>query len=194
MRIRFTLSYRLILLLSFTIPFIVRLIPEIFFPVAVGFDTAFYVAGPKLGRVDPVFKYRILDNYIYVILYHYVGVDLIKFTKFFGPLLYASTGLGLTFYAWRVLKWDRYRLIMLISIYSFMPPLLRMSWDLYSQSFGTVFLVLMLILLRMVRYPFNYISSTLLIILLAYIHSLVLVVASLIYFIEALYCLREYRG
>ena len=182
-------SKKRILALAFTLPFITRLIPELFFPVPVGFDTAIHLYGAKYNPF-PDFKFRIFERFLLPYVYHSLGIELTFFMKFYSPVIFALMTLLLTSYASYVLKWGPEKLLLLTLLLSLNPALLRMSWDNHSQNLATLQLIaLLLILGRKPALP-RLLAVIPLAVMIALTHQLVSVIALGILIFELFYLAR----
>jgi hypothetical protein len=139
------ISEKVVKILSFVIPFFVRLIPEILaWPYPIGFDTVGFYAPVAVKEV--VFKTRLpklvkstyLLYVVYTILYKLLGDSLLP-SKLLAPLL---TGLiGYTVYKFvrgLGVKPSTAFLASLLSTTYFVA--LRISWEMYRQMLATLFL------------------------------------------------------
>jgi len=70
--------------------------------------------------------------------------DAILTVKFLGPFLHALLGLSIYVFARRVLNWDARKSLLLVVFSSIYFVSLRISWEMYRQMLGTIFLFLTL--------------------------------------------------
>ena len=190
--LKLELSPKAFLLLSFALSFIVRLVPELTFPVPVGFDTALYVAGAK-HNPHPSFEFRILQKFILPYVYHVLGIDLIFFMKIFAPLVHALITMLMMLYAIRILSWSRTRLLVLMLLLSLSPAILRMAWDTHSQNLATLMLAGMLLIMGKRLTFVKFLSIMPVLALIALTHQLVSVIALVILFAEVLASVKRPR-
>ena len=186
------LTNRRALMLAFALPLFVRLIPEIVFPVPVGFDTAILSFGAKYNPV-PQFKFRILEAFILPYILHTMRVDLLLFMKFYSPVIYGSMVFLLTLYAFRVLDWNERKLFLLALVLTFSPTMLRMSWDNHSQNLATIFLLITLNVLGKKPSLFRLLAVIPLAALTALTHQLVSVVSAIILISEGIHFLKSLK-
>ena len=152
-----TKKWYLIPLLTFLLPFIVRVIPEVLVgPYVVGFDTmGFYVLNVFAwlsGGID-LWGYLAVAPLFYALLMSIVnaGIPLILALKVLSPLLLGLLGLSIYYYAYKGLGWS--------SIKSLAPALLgtlyfvalRISWDMLRSELGLIFLFVALTLLAQIK-------------------------------------------
>ena len=188
--VSFQLSLKWVLVISFILSFTVRLIPELYFPVPVGFDTALYVTGAKYNSV-PRLEFRMLQKFILPYVYHVLKIDLLTFMRIYAPLIHGLTTAVLVLYAAKVLSWDRIRLLVLTLLLSLTPGILRMAWDTHSQNLGTLMLAGMLVVMGRDLKPLRLLVILPLMALIALTHQLVAVIALAILFVEALASIRR---
>lgn len=138
-------------LLAFTIPLIVRTIPELRYRYPLGADTPFYMYTIKYGQIPPLISDFWRQNNIYYTLLAQLGktgVSPETFFKTYPPIIFALTILGFAVYADIKLKWKLRDLIILSTIMSLTPAILRLSWDLHRQNFATLILTWTIVLLQ----------------------------------------------
>jgi hypothetical protein len=169
---------RVIYLVSFLIPLIVRSVPELLSPVPIGFDTVIYLVQAKSLSTAPVllpFFSKLLS-----ILYSF-GLDLIVLMKILPPIFFATTIFLACLYARKKLGWSKSQTFLLAIIMAFSAAMLRMSWDLHRQSLATI-----LLLAYLYMDPWKNLTikkaalSFLLIALIGLLHELVLVTVTVI--------------
>ncbi len=137
--------------LAFITPFVIRLIPEILaWPYPIGFDTIYaYVPWIESGyplNLDPLtmLKGTRLFPLLALLVDRIFFNDAILTVKFLGPLLHALLGLSIYVFARRVLNWDAWKSLLLAIFSSIYFVSLRISWEMYRQMLGTIFLFLTL--------------------------------------------------
>lgn len=142
-------------LLAFLTPLVVRSVPEIIsWPYPLGFDTVFsYVPWIKSRyplniEVTKFLKGTNMLPLLTTLLNDYLVRDPILTVKLLGPLLYALLGLSIYIFSRKVLNWSPNKSFLLVSIYSIYFISLRISWEMYRQMLGTIFLFLTLTIYR----------------------------------------------
>ena len=172
-----TLTY----LLAFTIPLVIRAIPELKYKYPLGADTPFYMYTIKYGKIPPLIMDIWRQNNIYYTLLAYIGKTGINpelFFKIYPPIIFALTILGFVAYADIKLKWKPRDLIILSTTMTLTPALLRLSWDLHRQNFATLILA-WTIVLQETKLPWKIKTPTTLLALLtiAFTHELIFAIA-----------------
>ena len=135
---------------AFTLPLIVRSIPEaLAWPWPIGFDTIFsYVPWMmngyplNLGLTEMLKGTRLFP--LLALAANSLINDPILTVKVLGPMLYALLGLSMYLFARRVLGWPPRKSLLLVSVCSLYFVSLRISWEMYRQMLGTIFLFLTL--------------------------------------------------
>jgi len=138
-------------LLAFTIPLVFRSIPELKYKYPLGADTPFYMYTMKYSKIPPLIMDIWRQNNIYYTLLAHLGktgIDPIIFFKIYPPIVFALTILAFVAYADIKLKWKPRDLIILSTIMTLTPALLRLSWDLHRQNFATLILAWTIVLLE----------------------------------------------
>jgi hypothetical protein len=175
---------RVINLVSFLIPLIVRSVPELLSPVPIGFDTVIYLVQAKSLSTAPVllpFFSKLLS-----ILYSF-GLDLIVLMKILPPIFFATTIFLACLYARKKLGWSKSQTFLLAIIMAFSAAMLRMSWDLHRQSLATILLLVYLYIDPWKNLTIKKaVLSFLLIALIGLLHELVLVTVTVINLYHAL--------
>ena len=136
--------------LTFILPLIVRSIPEILaWPWPIGFDPiAFYVPWImkgyplNLGLIEMLKGTRLFP--LLALAMNFLINDPILTVKILGPILYALLGLSMYLFARRALGWPPKKCFFLVLICSLYFVSLRISWEMYRQMLGTIFLLLTL--------------------------------------------------
>lgn len=135
-------------LLSFMIPLIIRVIPELQFPYPIGFDTAEYLASAKLYSI----KMQIFPLFFQLLGWLYLlGIDPIISMKILPTLLYGILGLSVYIFARYYLRWNNLISLLSCILFSISLASLRVSWDLNKETFATIFLILSLSMLGNLR-------------------------------------------
>jgi hypothetical protein len=138
-------------ILALLIPFAIRLIPEaLAWPYPIGFDTIYaYVPWIESGyplNLDPLtmLKGTRLFPLLALLVDRTFFNDAFLTVKILGPLLHSLLGLSMYIFARRVLKWDAWKSLLLAVFSSIYFVSLRISWEMYRQMLGTIFLILTL--------------------------------------------------
>ncbi len=140
-------------LLAFLIPFAVRLIPEVIaWPYPLGFDTLIYadrmLQGTylTLGAAD-LLKSTSLLWVIATVVGRLLG-DVVLAVKVLGPVLFSLLCGLLTVYSRKVLGWNWWKALLLSVLAGTYFISLRISWEMYRQMLGFIFLMVGLTTLR----------------------------------------------
>jgi len=138
-------------ILAFLTPFTIRLIPEVLaWPYPIGFDTIYaYVPWIESGyplNLDllTMLKGARLFPLLALLADRMLFNDAILTVKILGPLLHALLGLSIYIFARKVLNWDAWKSLLLVVFSSIYFVSLRISWEMYRQMLGTIFLFLTL--------------------------------------------------
>ena len=151
-------------LAAFLVPFTIRSIPEILsWPYILGYDTLTVVKYIQSGIVlstPDVFIHSQMFYSLATVLDWLTG-NTIFVLKVCGPMLIALVSTAMFFYAKRVLCWNGLKSFLVGLFVSIYFVSLRNSWDLFAQSFGLVFMLCTLIILRSYnsrcRFPFMFV-------------------------------------
>lgn len=142
------------LLLAFTIPLVVRAIPEILMgPYVVGFDPVGYyipIVITWLKEGINFWEFMATAPLFYTILMGMpsLGIPLTLSLKIIPPFLHGLLALAIYFYASRALSWS-YRKSLLVSLLATLYFVaLRISWDMLRNELGLVLLFVTLTLLQ----------------------------------------------
>ena len=140
---------------SFSIPMVIRLIPElIMYPYPIGFDTVTaYLSKIMYGNILGLGLFDILKktNLYYLVqqfVYNLVG-DPILTIKILGPILYGLLFLSIGLYTYQKYKVDLKHLVIGILIVSISILALRIGWDLYRNMLGLFFAISTLTMLNL---------------------------------------------
>jgi hypothetical protein len=146
--LRFDITNRKALILSFTTGFIVRLIPEaLAYPYPIGFDTVYYAARIQSGVIwyhwTSVFSTWLLYA-VLIPIYEVTQVDAFLLLKLTGPLLYALSACGVYWFSHKALNWDTRKSLVAALFFAFQLAAFRISWDLLRNTLGMAILLLAL--------------------------------------------------
>jgi len=180
-------------ILAFLIPFAVRLLPEIIaWPYPIGFDTVYaYVPWIKSGypiNLGPLefFRGARLFPLLALMLDRYVLNNPVITIKLLGPLLYAFLGLSLYLFSKNVLKWGPRKSLLLVGICSIYFISLRISWEMYRQMLGTIFLFSALTCYWSSKRRLGFILTPVFSLLAAFSHEIVAVALLIILLVETI--------
>jgi len=138
--------------MAFLVPLVIRTIPEVIaWPYPLGFDTVFFYV-PWMLQGYP-FNFSLLDLLrqtslfpaVATLLNRWVISDPILVIKVLGPLLYGLLGISIYEFSIRGLRWSERKSLILVYVASVYFVSLCISWELYRQMLGTIFLLLALI-------------------------------------------------
>jgi hypothetical protein len=179
------------LLAAFLVPFAIRWIPELLsWPYLLGYDTLTVVDQIQSGHVllsgSLVFFHNQLFYSVATLANWAIG-DTIITLKIFGPLLMGLVALMMFLYARYGLGWSGFKSFLVSLFVGIYFVSLRNSWDLYSQSFGLIFLFATLIILRYSKSTWRYPIALIFMFLTVMSHQLVSVI---LFSILGLECIR----
>ena len=141
-------------LLAFTIPLIVRAIPEILMgQYLVGFDTlGYYVPNTLNWLRNGVSFWALMSSapLMYVILMGItsLGAPIVISLKIIGPLILGLLGFVTYRYANKALSWSSKKSLFVAVLSTLYFIALRISWDMFRTELALIFLFLTLILLK----------------------------------------------
>jgi len=143
--LRFDLTSRRALLLSFALGFVVRLIPEVLaYPHPIGYDTVVYAGIVQRGVIwshwTSIFSTWLLYAF-WIPIYNVGWVDLFLLLKSTGPLLYGLSASGVYWFSRRGLEWDTRKSLVAASFFVFQLAAFRISWDLLRNTLGMAILL-----------------------------------------------------
>lgn len=150
----FNFDPRVFSLLSFFVPSIVRVLPEILMgKYIVGFDTVSYYVPVTLRWIgDGVgfFEFMACSPLFYVLLVQLtlVGVPLTVSLKVLAPILHGFLGLTIYLYARRALAWSHKKSFFVSFLAALYFVALRISWDMLRNELGLIFLFVFLVFLH----------------------------------------------
>lgn len=141
-------------LLSFLIPSVVRVLPEILMgKYIVGFDTVSYYVPVTLRWIDDgvgFFEFVAYAPLFYVLLVGLfsLGVPLAVSLKVLPPLLYGFLGVAIFLFSRKVLGWSYLKGLFASCLATLYFVALRISWDMLRSELGLIFLFAFLIFLH----------------------------------------------
>jgi hypothetical protein len=133
-------------LLAFLIPTLVRAIPEILMgPFVTGFDVlAYYIPNTLLWLRDGVGFWNLLAvaPFFYLLLMGtaYIGVPIVLSVKIISPLLLGFLGIVVYLYANKTLFWSPKKSMAVALFATLYFVALRVSWDMLRTELGLIFL------------------------------------------------------
>lgn len=138
---------------AFLIPLIVRSIPEaLSWPYPIGFDTLIYAGNIlKNGYLSWGLTKILGSSSLFYLVASAVNVltgNPILSMKLLGPVLSATLCAALYAYGRRVLTWAPSKAFMVSALAGTYFVSLRISWDMYRQMLGSIFLLAALVALR----------------------------------------------
>lgn len=141
-------------MLAFFVPLVVRFVPEIIaWPYPIGFDTLIYANDILKGTyltlgVASVLHSSSLFYLIATAANGLIGDPLIT-VKLLGPVLSSLLCGSLYVYSVKALRWSPWKALMVSLLAGTYFVSLRISWDLYRQMLGFIFLMVGLTALRL---------------------------------------------
>jgi len=134
------------LLFSFTLGFMIRLIPEVLsFPYPIGFDTVYYAARIEEGVIwyhwSSFFASTWLIYAILVPLHRIVGGSPFMLLKIFAPVFYGLNVAGIYWFANKGLGWSSRNSLLAGAFFAVQLASLRISWDLLRNILGMALLL-----------------------------------------------------
>jgi len=142
------------LFLVFTIPLVVRVIPEILMgPYIVGFDpVSYYIPIVTTWMKEGInfWEFMAVAPLFYTILMVMasLGIPLTLSLKILPPLLHGLLALAIYLYASRALSWSYRKSLLATLLATLYFVALRISWDMLRNELGLVLLFVTLILLQ----------------------------------------------
>jgi hypothetical protein len=169
--------------LAFTIPLVVRTIPEVLMgPFVVGFDTlGYYVPNTLVWLTSGVNFWFFVATapFLYIMLMGVtsIGVPIVMSLKVMSPLLLGFLGLTVYFYANKTLSWSSRKSLLVVLFATLYFVALRVSWDMLRSELGLVFLFVMLIFLKKDGSPFkNSVLLSLAMVSVVFAHQIITVI------------------
>ncbi|MEM2987229.1 MAG: hypothetical protein QXV60_03925, partial [Nitrososphaerota archaeon] len=178
---------------AFLFPLFIRFIPEIIaWPYPIGYDTITYISIILNSNLNfNIINYFLKSTnlfFIIAIIFNEFIKDPFLIIKIFGPILFSLLCFSLYLYSRKVLNWNSFKAFLVSFLASIYFVSLRISWDLYRQMLGSIFLIISLIALRISNIKLRIFSVTLLGLLTILSHQLTAVLFFIImimhFFIE----------
>lgn len=177
---------------AFLFPLFIRFIPEIIaWPYPIGYDTITYISIILNSNLNfNIINFLKSTNlfFIIAIIFNEFIKDSFLIIKIFGPILFSLLCFSLYLYSRKVLNWNSFKAFLVSFLASIYFVSLRISWDLYRQMLGSIFLIISLIALRISNIKLRIFSVTLLGLLTILSHQLTAVLFFIImimhFFIE----------
>ncbi len=177
------------ILAAFFVPLLVRSIPEILsWPYPLGLDTLRYIpiiqnGTAFLSGAAGFFKTHLF--YSLATLLYWQVPDAVLLIKIFGPLLLSLLSVMMYLYAKRVLRWSGLKSFLVALLVGTYFVSLRISWDLYSQTLGLIFLLAALIALKSFSSPIKYCVASVFMVFTVLSHELAAVILFFVVGLEA---------
>jgi len=152
-RLQFEMSARRALMFSFSLGFLVRLIPEVLaFPYPVGWDIVYYAFFMRRGVVWAHWSSFFTSTWLlYAFLFpihNYFRVDPFSLLKIVGPVLFGFNVCGIYWFARSLLDWDVKQSLLAGGVFSLQLASLRISFDLLRNTLGLGLLLFTLPLIK----------------------------------------------
>lgn len=167
----------------------IRAIPEIKAGIwPIGYDTFNTYAAELTTYHGPLVNWLKTANLIYFIFlpFKLAGVDPGFLMKIFGPVFFGALTVSFYFWTRQFLQFSRIKAILASFLIIFQLATLRLSWDLYRNELGLIFLFLALINLSKVAKTKNFILFCLFALLVVLTNELVMVILFVVLFIYLL--------
>jgi hypothetical protein len=187
------------LLAAFIIPLAVRSIPEVLsWPYPLGLDTLRYVPRIQEGWVFSLGPLGFLRTtslfYLVAALPNWLFNDTFLVIKILGPVLLSVLSVMMYLYARRALGWSSWKSLFVSILVSTHFVSLRISWDLYKQTLGFIFLVATVIVLKSPSSSRRYYVAGVLMVLTVLSHELAAVTLFFVVGLEAVrYLVKKLR-
>jgi hypothetical protein len=143
---------RILPILAFLFPLFIRMLPEIIsWPYPIGFDTLSYINIILNSSLNfNIINFLKSANFFFIIaiIFNEFIKDPFLIIKIFGPILFSILCFSLYLYSRKVLNWNSFKAFLVSFLASIYFVSLRISWDLYRQMLGSIFLIISLIALR----------------------------------------------
>lgn len=180
----------------FILAAIIRAIPEIkagLWPI--GYDTFNTYAAVLATYQGSIWNFLKTANILYLLFWPFklLGLSPDLIIKIFGPLLYGSLILVFFVFCRKFLKFPKLKAFLATAIIIFSLASLRLSWDLYRNELGLIFLFLGLINLPKITQTKNLIYFSIFTILVGLANELVMVLLLVILFVYWLKLLYKRR-
>ena len=180
----------------FILAVLVRIIPEIkagHWPI--GYDTFNTYAAVLATYQGPLWNFVKTANILYLLFWPFklLGLSPDLIVKIFGPVLYGCISLVFFVFCRKFLKFPKLKALLTTGIVIFSLASLRLSWDLYRNELGLIFLFLGLINLPKITQTKNLIYFSIFTILVGLANELVMVLLLVILFVYWLKSLFKKR-
>ena len=169
--------------LAFTIPLIVRAVPEILMnQYLVGFDTiGYYIPNTLTWLSNGVSFWSLMSSapllYILLMGITSIGVPITVTLKILGPLVLGLLGFATYYYAHKGLSWSPKKSLMVAILSTLYFVALRISWDMFRSELALIFLFLTLTILQKNRISIrNGLLLSLMMALVVFSHQLVAII------------------
>lgn len=177
----------------------IRLIPEIKAGIwPIGYDTSNTYAAEITSYHGPLINFLKTANllYFFFLPFKAFGISPEMIMKIFGPLLFSGLVLSFYFFCRKFIKFDKIKSLIILLLFIFQLAALRLSWDLYRNELGLIFLLFGLIYLPEIKKTKNLIFISLAAVLVTLSNELATVLFLIILFIDAIYLLfkRDWEG
>lgn len=177
-------------LAAFIISLAVRGVPEILsWPYPLGLDTLRYIPYIQRGWVfslGPLGFMKTTGLFYLVAAFPYgLFHDAFIVIKILGPVLLGVLSVMMYLYARRALGWSSPKSLLVSVLVSTYFVSLRISWDLYKQTLGLIFLMATLIALRSFSSPRRYYVACVLMVMTVLSHELAAVIMFFVIGLEA---------
>jgi uncharacterized membrane protein YhaH (DUF805 family) len=179
------------LLAAFIVPLVARSIPEILAgPYPLGLDTLRYIPVIQDGWVFTLGPIEFLKStnmfYLFAAFANWLLNNTFAVIKVLGPLLLALLSVMVYLYAKRALKWSSRKSLLVSLLVATYFVSLRISWDLYRQTLGFIFLVAAFTVLKSSTSPRRYYLASALMVLTVLSHELAAVTLLFVVGFEAI--------
>ncbi len=186
-------------LAALIIPLVARSIPEVLAgPYPLGLDTLRYIPYIQNGWVFSLAPAVFLKSsnlfYVFAAFPNWLFNNAFLAIKVLGPLLLAVLSIMVYLYAKRALSWSNRKSLLVSILVSTYFVSLRISWDLYRQTLGFIFLVAVFMVLKSSSSRRRYVFASALMVLTILSHELAAVTLFFVVVAEALgYLLKKQK-
>jgi len=173
---RLNFSVKQALMLSFTLGFVVRLVPEILaFPYPISWDMVHYAYFMRVGVVWKHWSSFFTSTWLlYAFLFpihSQFGLDSFLLLKIVGPLLFGFNVCGICWFAHSLLKWSVKKMLFAGGIFSFHLAALRISYEFLRNTLGLGLLLFTLPLVKKVDSKLGFLGLVVLSLLTVFAHE-----------------------
>lgn len=193
-------------MLAFLVPLAVRMIPELIaWPYPLGFDTLGYYIPAMRWWINPFSGQSLPTDALGIVrsagLFYVISVAFNRFVvtdpfiavKMLGPLLTGFVSLSVYSYGRLALGWNPWKALLAALIATLYFVGLRISWELYRNMLGVVFLFAALAALDVLSGVRRYILVTVLTLLVFVSHQITGVILLGVFVLDALWLLAKRR-